>query len=71
MITFTGEEKNIAQKIKRLKNEAGSHSPSIYTIVERLPQLNITVDACFLSNPYATDLFHQYFTKELIVNRPF
>lgn len=66
MITFTSEEENIAQKIKHLKNEAGSHSPSIYTIAEKLPQLNITVDACFLSNPYATDLFYQYFTKKLI-----
>jgi histidinol-phosphate/aromatic aminotransferase/cobyric acid decarboxylase-like protein len=66
IISFTNQEKDIAQQIKRLKEEAGSHSPSIYTIAEKLPELNITVDACFLSNPYATELFFQYFTKELI-----
>jgi histidinol-phosphate/aromatic aminotransferase/cobyric acid decarboxylase-like protein len=66
IISFTNQEKDIAQQIKRLKEEAGSHSPSIYTIAEKLPQLNITVDACFLSNPYATELFFQYFTEELI-----
>ncbi|OQY54166.1 MAG: hypothetical protein DRR08_25385 [Candidatus Parabeggiatoa sp. nov. 2] len=66
IISFTNQEKNIAQQIKRLKEEAGSHSLSIYTIAEKLPQLNITVDACFLSNPYATELFFQYFTEELI-----
>jgi histidinol-phosphate/aromatic aminotransferase/cobyric acid decarboxylase-like protein len=65
-ISFTNQEKDIAQKIKLLKEEAGSHSPSIYTIAEKLPQLNIIVDACFLSNPYATDLFFQSFTEELI-----
>ncbi len=66
IISFTNQEKNMAQKIKLLKEEAGSHSPSIYTMADKLPQLNITVDACFLSNPYATDLFFQSFTEELI-----
>jgi histidinol-phosphate/aromatic aminotransferase/cobyric acid decarboxylase-like protein len=37
----------------------------MYTIVF-VTQLNITGDACFFSNPYATDLFFHYFTEELI-----
>lgn len=49
-----------------LKNKAGSHSPSIALIRRLLPKLNINVDACFLSNPYATDLFYEYFQKDLI-----
>ena len=56
MITLAGEEKATADAIKQLYYQAGSHSPSIFTIVEGLPQLKIKVDACFLSNPYATDL---------------
>lgn len=49
----------IKNKIKILKRESGSHSPSIATILEELPGIQIKVDACFLSNPYATDLFMQ------------
>ena len=66
MITLAGEEKATADAIKQLYYQAGSHSPSIFTIVEGLPQLKIKVDACFLSNPYATDLVLEDFTKELI-----
>ena len=40
----------IAEKIKALKDAAGSHSPSIFTLIERIPELKITIDACFLSN---------------------
>lgn len=66
MIELTREELLIASKINQLKEAAGSHSPSIFTIAEQLPDLNIKVDACFLSNPYATDLFIDYFKRELI-----
>ncbi len=66
MIILTNEEKAIVNAIKQLSDEAGSHSPSIFTIAEELPQLEIKVDACFLSNPYATDLVLDNFTKELI-----
>lgn len=56
----------IAQKIKMLKNAAGTHNPSILTTAQKIPELDIKIDACFLSNPYATDLFFEYFTKELV-----
>ena len=49
----------IKQKLKLLKSESGSHSPSIETMLNEIPELKIKVDACFLSNPYATDLFMQ------------
>lgn len=49
--------KEIKQKLRLLKNESGSHSPSIGTMLNEIPELQIKVDACFLSNPYATDLF--------------
>jgi len=66
MIKLTQEEQQIASKIRQLKEAAGSHSPSIFTIAEELPELDIKVDACFLSNPYATDLFLTYLKRELI-----
>jgi histidinol-phosphate/aromatic aminotransferase/cobyric acid decarboxylase-like protein len=47
---------NISQKLRDLKQRAGTHSPSIQTIRAAIPELRIDIDACFLSNPYATDL---------------
>lgn len=47
----------IKTKLRILKSESGSHSPSIGTMLDEIPELQIKVDACFLSNPYATDLF--------------
>lgn len=47
----------IKTKLRILKSESGSHSPSIGTMLDEVPELQIKVDACFLSNPYATDLF--------------
>ena len=66
MIKLTKEELTLASNIAQLKEAAGSHSPSIFTIVEELPELEVKVDACFLSNPYATDLFLEYLKNELI-----
>lgn len=56
----------IKTQIQLLKSESGSHSPSIATLLKEIPQLKIEIDACFLSNPYATDLFLEYMDTELI-----
>ncbi|TKC03698.1 pyridoxal phosphate-dependent aminotransferase [Pedobacter frigoris] len=66
MIKFTNDELQIVKKLEILKNEAGSHSPSIITFRQKLPEVEIKVDACFLSNPYATDLFLEYFDEEIL-----
>jgi histidinol-phosphate/aromatic aminotransferase/cobyric acid decarboxylase-like protein len=63
---LTSLENKISLKILKLKKESGSHSPSIHTLKEELPELEIKVDACFLSNPYATELYMEYFDKEII-----
>lgn len=63
---LTREQVAMVQHIKLLKQQAGSHSPSLFTIKEQLPGLKMGIDACFLSNPYATDLFLDYFKKELL-----
>ncbi len=59
-------KQQIADKIKELKAVSGTHSPSIETVLKQLPQVKIEVDACFLSNPYATDLFLEHLNKDLI-----
>ncbi len=56
----------IINKYIDLKKKSGSHSPSLSSIKEKIPELKISVDACFLSNPYATELFLDYFKKEMI-----
>lgn len=66
MIELTEKEQRIAYRIRQLKEASGSHSPSVFTLSEELSELNIIVDACFLSNPYATDLFVEFLTKDLI-----
>jgi histidinol-phosphate/aromatic aminotransferase/cobyric acid decarboxylase-like protein len=66
MIKFTSDELKVVKKIEALKNEAGSHSPSFFTFKQKLPEVDIKVDACFLSNPYATELFIEYFNKEIL-----
>ncbi|MGX2983522.1 aminotransferase class I/II-fold pyridoxal phosphate-dependent enzyme [Helicobacter sp. 23-1045] len=58
--------KNIAKKLYDLKCASGTHSPSIATIKKEIPQLQIKIDACFLSNPYATELFLDYLKKDLL-----
>jgi histidinol-phosphate/aromatic aminotransferase/cobyric acid decarboxylase-like protein len=58
--------KEIRSKILGLKMLSGTHSPSIDSILEKIPELKLEVDACFLSNPYATELFLDYLNKDLI-----
>ena len=56
----------IKEKIQYLKSLSGTHSPSIDTILMEIPEIEIKVDACFLSNPYATELFLKYLDQDLI-----
>jgi histidinol-phosphate/aromatic aminotransferase/cobyric acid decarboxylase-like protein len=59
-------KQQIKDKIKALKEQSGTHSPSIATILREIPDIKIEVDACFLSNPYATELFLKYLDNDLI-----
>ncbi len=59
----------IKEKFLTLKKHAGTHSPSISAIKHHIKDLEIQVDACFLSNPYATELFIEYFNKELLTTK--
>ena len=45
-------------KFKSLKYSSGTHSPSISILSKNFPELSSDIiDFCFLSNPYASDLF--------------
>lgn len=66
---FSHKEKQILSEILKLKNKSGTHSPSIVTLTEQIQDLDMKVDACFLSNPYATELFLKYLNQELIETR--
>lgn len=59
-------EARAVNAFQSLKAEAGSHSPSLFALRDRIPGLEIKVDACFLSNPYATDLFIDRLTADLL-----
>ncbi len=66
MIRLNKEEAVFYNKFKELKSKSGSHSPSIISLMEEIGGTGIKVDACFLSNPYATQVFIDFFEKELV-----
>jgi len=66
MITLNEKEKQFYHKFQQLKSKSGSHSPSIISLMEEMSGAGIKVDACFLSNPYATEVFIDFFENELV-----
>ena len=64
VIEISPEEQLLINRLQLLNANSGSHSPSTATIQEAIPQLNVNIDACFLSNPLATDLFWSYFNTD-------
>jgi histidinol-phosphate/aromatic aminotransferase/cobyric acid decarboxylase-like protein len=67
MIKLTSKESDFYKKFTRLKEKSGSHSPSIVSLMNNMSgEHGVKVDACFLSNPYATELFIEFFESELV-----
>ena len=64
VIEVSPEEQLLINRLQLLNANSGSHSPSTATIQEVIPELNVNIDACFLSNPLATDLFWSYFNTD-------
>jgi histidinol-phosphate/aromatic aminotransferase/cobyric acid decarboxylase-like protein len=64
--TLTEREQRLLAALEEITAEAGSHSPSRFTLQDRVPEIAIEVDACFLSNPYATDLFIERLESDLL-----
>ncbi len=65
-LKLSEEEIILQHRIAELKKSSGSHSPSVSTLKQKLSEVQFKIDACFLSNPYATDLFASYFEKEIL-----
>jgi histidinol-phosphate/aromatic aminotransferase/cobyric acid decarboxylase-like protein len=51
------------EKFLKLKSDSGLHSPSVFEMKNDL-KIDIKIDACFLCNPYAFDLFIENFRKK-------
>lgn len=50
-------------KFLKLKSDSGLHSPSVFELKKDL-NIDIKIDACFLCNPYAFDLFLRNFKEK-------
>jgi len=64
-IAVSPRERQMVQKLAELKRSSGSHSPSLSSMQEALPDIRVEIDACYLSNPLATDLFWKYFNRDV------
>jgi len=62
------EEEVLYWKFKDLKSGMGTHAPSVYSLLNEFPEVRINIDACFLCNPYAFDLFNSYLKREDLEN---
>ena len=71
MITLKAKQRVVAKAIKKQKDSAGSHSPSILTLAHKFPDVKIKVDACFLSNPYASKLFFEFLKQDFKKQKKF
>ena len=64
LIRISPEEQCLVNRLDLLNANSGSHSPSVATVQQAIPELNVNIDACFLSNPLATDLFWSYLRRD-------
>lgn len=71
MIKLTKDQEILKTKFYELKEQAGTHSPSIETLKTAIPEIEISIDACFLSNPYATDLFVDHLNRDVMIKGKF
>ncbi len=56
---------DFAAHYRRLKRASGSHPPSLSTLQHAFPQLEVRLDACFLTHPEATELVRAELQAEL------
>lgn len=52
------KHEDLLNELVLLKEKAGNHSPSLVEINKIIGRDPVEIDACFLSNPYATDLIY-------------
>jgi histidinol-phosphate/aromatic aminotransferase/cobyric acid decarboxylase-like protein len=67
-IKISPEETVLLRQLEELSARSGSHSPSLGTMQKAIPEIVINIDACYLSNPLATDLFWSYFNADVLAD---
>ena len=68
LIRISPKEHEILAKLEQLSAGSGSHSPSLGTLQQAIPEINVEIDACYLSNPLATDLFWTHFNADVLAD---
>ena len=68
LIRISPTEREILNKLEQLSAESGSHSPSLATMQQAIPEIKVDIDACYLSNPLATDLFWSHFNADVFAD---
>jgi histidinol-phosphate/aromatic aminotransferase/cobyric acid decarboxylase-like protein len=71
LLKISPRERDLMETLGQLSTNSGSHSPSLATMQQALPEISVDIDACFLSNPLATDLFWSYFNSDALEDRQF
>jgi histidinol-phosphate/aromatic aminotransferase/cobyric acid decarboxylase-like protein len=64
-IRLSTTETELLNNLEDLSAKSGSHSPSLTTIQRACPEISVEIDACYLSNPLATDLFWSVFNTDI------
>ena len=67
-IRISPKERSILHQLEELSARSGSHSPSLGTMQKAIPEIVVNIDACYLSNPLATDLFWSYFNADVLAD---
>jgi histidinol-phosphate/aromatic aminotransferase/cobyric acid decarboxylase-like protein len=68
LIRISPSENELLNKLQQLSAKSGSHSPSLVTMQQAIPEIKIDIDACYLSNPLATDLFWTHFNADVLAD---
>ena len=66
VVRTSPRERDLVYELERLSSSSGSHSPSLANLRQALPGIRIDIDACFLSNPLATELFWTHFNADVL-----
>lgn len=66
VLRISPQERDLMNRLERVSSSSGSHSPSLATMQQAFPEISVDIDACFLSNPLATDLFWTHFNSDVV-----
>ena len=67
-VRVSSKEHELLDQLEELSARSGSHSPSLGSIQKAIPEIAVDIDACYLSNPLATDLFWSYFNADVLAD---